>query len=167
MSKITFQNIGLQGHNVGMVNFKEDKVEWRDRHGTVKEIAKEAINSFAWSIFGGKGHLRIEQEDGHVIRLDGFAKSDHDQLSKFTQEAYTKSITTEVAASGGVHYGNVELSGKMITMKSIGEKKMFELPLDNVSLCVVPLNNKDELEIQFKESDNADKEEDRSLSLLF
>ena len=39
--------------------------------------------------------------------------------------------------------------------------RIFDLKLNNVSQCVFPGNNKDELEIQFHESDNnIDKEED-------
>jgi hypothetical protein len=39
-------------------------------------------------------------------------------------------------------------------------KRVFELKLNNVSQCVLPGNSKDEVEIQFHESDSVDKEED-------
>jgi hypothetical protein len=39
-------------------------------------------------------------------------------------------------------------------------KRVFELKLNNVSQCVLPGNSKDEVEIQFHESDTVDKEED-------
>jgi hypothetical protein len=39
-------------------------------------------------------------------------------------------------------------------------KQVFDLKLTNVSQCVLPGNNKDEVEIQFHETDTADREED-------
>jgi len=49
-------------------------------------------------------------------------------------------------------------------MTSVTEKPAFELKLDSVALCVVPPNNRDEMEIQFHEND-VDKEEDCLLQI--
>lgn len=38
--------------------------------------------------------------------------------------------------------------------------RIFELKLNNVSQCVLPGNSKDEVEVQFHESDSVDKEEE-------
>ena len=50
-------------------------------------------------------------------------------------------------------------------MMSIGGDTMFELSLENVAQCVVPTNNRDDLEIQFQESNN--KEDDCIAQITF
>ena len=45
-----------------------------------------------------------------------------------------------------------------VTMNSVvSSKPIFDFKLDNVSLCVVRTNNRDDVEIQFIETENADK----------
>lgn len=48
----------------------------------------------------------------------------------------------------------------MIMKSAKTGKRIFDLKLNNVSQCVLPGNSKDEVEIQFHETDTVDKEED-------
>lgn len=48
----------------------------------------------------------------------------------------------------------------MIMKSAKTGKQVFDLKLTNVSQCVLPGNNKDEVEIQFHEADTGDREED-------
>jgi len=41
-----------------------------------------------------------------------------------------------------------------------GKKKLFDMNIENVSLCVVPANNRDDIEIQFADNQGKDKKED-------
>ena len=52
-------------------------------------------------------------------------------------------------------------------MLSRNGKNYFELKLDNISNCVVPDKNRNEVEIQFHESDTVAKEEDRLVQIRF
>ncbi len=63
-------------------------------------------------------------------------------------------------SSDGSNYGEFDFVNDNLVMKSISSKKTFELPLQNVSQCVIPGNNKNEVEIQFQETDTGDKEDD-------
>jgi len=48
----------------------------------------------------------------------------------------------------------------MNSVSALGEPIIFDLKVENVALCVVPANNRDEIEIQFAESeDSARKQE--------
>lgn len=65
----------------------------------------------------------------------------------------------------GCNYGTAEVVNKGITITSIvNNKPIFDLPLDKVALCIVPANNKDDLEIQFTETDGK-KHEDMLLHM--
>jgi hypothetical protein len=53
-------------------------------------------------------------------------------------------------------------------MISVQNKPIFDLRLENVSLCVVPANNRDEIEIQFLENDKSEKlQEDALVQITF
>jgi hypothetical protein len=56
-------------------------------------------------------------------------------------------------ASDGANYGFLELKAesRRVAMTSLSSKQIFEVSLDQVAQCVV--NNRDDLEIQFQESD--------------
>lgn len=78
-------------------------------------------------------------------------------------ECHIRSLTTFVNAqvcSDASNYGDVSLRDKTLQMTSINGMPCFELKLDNVAQCVVPANNRDELEIHFPENDGGDKDED-------
>lgn len=72
----------------------------------------------------------------------------------------------KIACSGG-NYGDAKIidGSKIFQMTSINGETMFEIPLENVTQCVVPTNNRDDLEIQFQESNN--KEDDCMASITF
>lgn len=61
----------------------------------------------------------------------------------------------------GCNYGEVVLVGNEISMASAVSKKcILKVKVDDVALCVVPANNRDDLEIQFKEQESSKKRED-------
>lgn len=82
----------------------------------------------------------------------------------------TSSLTmaeTEIRASEGGNYGSMTLTeDKKIILTSAQSKPVFSLALDNVSQVVVPVNNRNELEIQFQENDSR-KDEDCLIQITF
>jgi propanediol dehydratase large subunit len=94
-TKLSFQNIGLQGQNsVGITTFKDDRIEWRDR-GNVhsKDFSQDEIEVLSWSIFGIKCHMKVHTKDGQVHRLDGFVKSDFETIDEFSQKNYGRRLS--------------------------------------------------------------------------
>ena len=69
-------------------------------------------------------------------------------------------------ASDGANYGFLELKAenRRVAMTSLSSKQIFEVSLDHVAQCVV--NNRDDLEIQFQESDTR-RDEDCLVQLTF
>ena len=65
-------------------------------------------------------------------------------------------------ACEGTNYGALTLDQTALVMTSAiaSNKNIFTMKLDNASLCVVPMNNKDELEVHFHEREDGDREED-------
>ena len=61
----------------------------------------------------------------------------------------------------GANYGTLAIQDtSVLRMSSVSAKCMFDLKLDNVALCVVPISNKNEMEVHFNENDNGDRDED-------
>lgn len=158
--ELRFANVGLAGHNVGSIVLRDTGMEWRDKGVSTMEFIKDDIESVAFQMFGAKGHVLLNLKDGKSARLDGFSKSDYDQISPFIRQYYGIQAIQEKVASDGGNYGDVSLRGKTLRMTSLAELPKFELKLETVALCVVPAQNRDELEIQFHENDGADREED-------
>jgi structure-specific recognition protein 1 len=64
-------------------------------------------------------------------------------------------------ACDGGNFGDVVLNESSLQMNSAKTgKPAFELRLHNVSQCVLPGNNKDEVEIQFHDNDEQNQQED-------
>ena len=60
-------------------------------------------------------------------------------------------------SSSGAQYGNVEIADNRVVLKSVtNDKKAFSLKLENVSQCVLPQNNRKEVELQFNESNDTE-----------
>lgn len=69
-------------------------------------------------------------------------------------------------SSEGIHYGEVEVTGKSLAFKSkTSGKGIFDMTLDNVEQCVVSNSNRNDLEIQFTES--KDKTKDSLVRIVF
>lgn len=68
--------------------------------------------------------------------------------------SYCLQISTE-----GCHYGEVAIDGGALSFKSrVSGKGIFGMKLDNVEQCVVPQNNRRDLELQFAESKEKNRE---------
>jgi structure-specific recognition protein 1 len=67
-------------------------------------------------------------------------------------------------SSDGINYGNLVLKDKnTLEMTSLSSKHMLEMSLDNVALCVVPVNNRNEMEMHFHEIDEGSQANDDNL----
>jgi hypothetical protein len=62
-------------------------------------------------------------------------------------------------ASSGCNYGEIEFENEIMVFQSINSDKVFDISLAKVSQCVIPGNNRNEVEIQFQD-DNIDRESD-------
>ena len=65
-----------------------------------------------------------------------------------------------------MNFGDISLEDKTIKLASVNDKNIFELHMGGAVQAVVPLNNRDDLEIQFNEND-VDKESDHLLQVTF
>lgn len=55
----------------------------------------------------------------------------------------------------GVSYGKVNIvENSKLVMSSLTDKQIFTLALDNASLCVVPISNRDDMELHFNERED-------------
>lgn len=147
--------------------------------GTTKTIPAVALKGALWSVFGRSGHLRVQTKskpDGtpyqkdlkHELRFDGFPTKDVDTLKSTLKELFDVELHKHGMSSAGTQYGLTKIQGKNIVFRHCiledadeeGEEfepregdEMMSMDLTEVSQCVLPGNNRNEIELQFPESD--------------
>jgi len=150
--------------------------------GTTKTIPAVALKNALWTVFGRSGHLRVQtkpKSDGtpyqkdlkHELRFDGFPSKDADDLKATMKELYDIELQKHGMSSAGTQYGLTKIAGKNIVFRHCiledadeeGEEyepregeEMMSMDLTEVSQCVLPGNNRNEIELQFPESDAAE-----------
>lgn len=73
-------------------------------------------------------------------------------------------------AAEGCNYGKLDIEGNQVILSSVvSNRRIFDFKLDTVALCVVPANNRDDVEVQFLESEKTDKHthEDSLVQMTF
>mmetsp|Transcript_15908 Transcript_15908/g.44003 ORF Transcript_15908/g.44003 Transcript_15908/m.44003 type:complete len:800 (+) Transcript_15908:244-2643(+) len=157
---------------------------------STRNIPKDAIEKAAWTVFGKSGHLRInltpkENAKGfqlHEMRFDGFPTAAYENLKDLFQENYGIEITKLNMSSAGTQYGQSKIKGKKLVFRHClledadeeGEEfevrtgdEMMSMDLAEVSQCVLPGNNRNEVELQFPESDAVEANNDQLVSIRF
>jgi len=193
----TWKAIGLHGHSVGTFACAEAGVQWksalygREDVGGVstRNIPKNSIEKAAWTVFGKSGHLRLnvatkegKSNNHHEMRFDGFPVAAFDNLKDVFQDSYGIEVSKHNISSAGTQYGQSKISGKKLVFQHCiledadeeGEEfevrtgdEMMSLDLVEVSQCVLPGNNRNEVELQFPESDAIEANNDQLVSIRF
>jgi hypothetical protein len=104
----------------------------------------------------------------HELRFDGFPTNDYDKLRDTFQEYYSTTLEKHNISSAGTSYGKSTIQGRNLVFSHMvledadeeGEEfearvgdELMSLDLAQVSQCVLPGNNRHEIELQFPESD--------------
>ena len=162
---------------------------------TKKVLPKESIASALWTVFGKSGHLRIitKSNDGSeggasktklppAYRYDGFPASDYDALNTTFTSLYNIPVKRHTMSSAGNSWGNTNLTNKHLVFRQCiledadeeGEEfeprdgdEMMSMDLGEVSQCVLPGNNRNEIEMQFLESDTVEAGTDQLVAIRF
>jgi ribosomal protein S24E len=149
--------------------------------GTHRSIPASLIAYAQWTVFGRNGHLRIgttqDQQNSnrqplkHELRFDGFPANDFDLFKQALADKYKVDLKTLNISAAGAQYGLTEIKGKNLIFRHCvldemneegqefeprAEDEMMSLDLHEVSQCVLPGNNRNEIEVQFPESDTVE-----------
>lgn len=175
---LTKERLTWKGALTGGTAYDEDNYA-----GTmVRSVPAKLLASAQWTVFGRSGHLRIQtkqQQEGeggtkansnvaHELRFDGFPANDVDVLKDALQEQYGITMQLHNMSAAGTQYGLTSVKGKNLVFRHCvldemneegqefeprAEEEMMSLNLADVSQCVLPGNNRNEIEVQFPESD--------------
>jgi hypothetical protein len=176
-----WKHIGLHGHSVGTFGCDVSGLKWKsalygqnDAAGSqsARIIPKDAIVSAQWSAFGKSGHLRVQTTPSsklhHEMRFDGFPIADFDKVKDAFKDHFDLDLTKYNMSAAGTQFGLSRMSGKKLTFRHCiledadeeGEEfepregdEMLSFDLAEVSQCVLPGNNRNEIELQFPETD--------------
>lgn len=67
----------------------------------------------------------------------------------------------------GCSYGDVVVQKDLVNMASLDGRNILNFKLENISQCVVPANNRDEVEIHFHDDDKIGRDEDAMVQVTF
>ena len=137
-----------------------------------RQIPGKTVNRAQWTIFGRSGHIRIQTSGSkdvhHELRFDGFPPNDFEKLKDTLQEFYGVTLEKHNVSAAGMSYGKSSIKGRNLVFSHMvledadeeGEEfearvgdELMSLDLAQVSQCVLPGNNRHEIELQFPESD--------------
>ena len=105
------------------------------------------------------------------LRFDGFPNTDYDKVRQVFKQFYDLDVVKHPMSSAGSSFGNVDIeSGNLIYKQCILEdadeegeefeprdgEEMMSVNLTEVSQCVLPGNNRNEIELQFHETDTVE-----------
>ena len=157
---------------------------------SARSIPRDAIAGAQWTVFGKSGHVRIQTKPSgststklhHELRFDGFQPKDFDTLKTTFHDKFGVDLQKYNMSAAGTQYGLSRMSGKKLTFRHCiledadeeGEEfepregdEMLSLDLAEVSQCVLPGNNRNEIELQFPESDAVEVNNDQLVSIRF
>jgi len=161
---------------------------------TKRILPKESIAGALWTVFGRSGHLRVltkpppkgssSETTKHqsALRFDGFPPGDYDALNEAFSQLYGLSLKKHSMSAAGNSWGNTDIVNKHLVFRQCrledadeeGEEfepedgdEMLSLDLGEVSQCVLPGNNRNEIEMQFLESDTVEAGTDQLVAIRF
>lgn len=178
---VSWNHIGLHNHSVGTLSCENEKIVWKsalnsndDEHLATasKSIPSSAIASVQWAVIGKTGYLRIQTKPNptlkHELRFDGFPANDYESVRSVMQRLYNVQVEPLVLSSAGAQYGLTAVKSKNLVFRHCvldemneegqefeprAEDEFMSMDLAEVTQCVLPGNNRNEIEVQFPESD--------------
>jgi len=189
--RVIWKHIGLHGHTVGTFTADKSGIQWKsalmggdDDVSTSRSIPGKKIKGARWTQFGKFGYLRLQTSQGsntrHELRFDGFDPKAVDQLRDTLKNFYDVNLEKHSMSASGVSYGKCEVEGRNLVFRHMlledaneeGEEfeprvndELLSLDLAEVSQCVLPGNNRHEVELQFPESDTVEAGTDQLVSV--
>jgi POB3-like N-terminal PH domain/Structure-specific recognition protein (SSRP1) len=180
---VVWKHIGFHGLAVGTLTLAAGAAVWksavtgRDDASTTRKLKQ--VQSASWTVFGKTGSLRLRcgQDNSnkdskhqlHEWRLDGFPLADFDALKGALHAKFKVDLKVHPMSAAGTQYGISKVQGKLLKLNhctltdDLNEEgqefevhendEIFSIDLNDVSQCVLPGNNRNEIELQFPESD--------------
>eukprot|EP00577_Skeletonema_sp_RCC1716_P010409 CAMPEP_0113398806 /NCGR_PEP_ID=MMETSP0013_2-20120614/15181_1 /TAXON_ID=2843 ORGANISM="Skeletonema costatum, Strain 1716" /NCGR_SAMPLE_ID=MMETSP0013_2 /ASSEMBLY_ACC=CAM_ASM_000158 /LENGTH=823 /DNA_ID=CAMNT_0000283623 /DNA_START=183 /DNA_END=2654 /DNA_ORIENTATION=- /assembly_acc=CAM_ASM_000158 len=187
--------VGTFTANEAGVSWKSAAGTNDDNFETKKSLPADSIAGALWTVFGKSGHLRIltkstdkaaaaaTKQHPPAYRYDGFPSSDYDTLASAFQSFYNIPLKRHSMSSAGNSWGNTNISNKHLVFRQCiledadeeGQEEfeprdgdeMLSMDLGEVSQCVLPGNNRNEIEMQFLESDTVEAGTDQLVAIRF
>jgi len=183
-----WKHIGLYGNTIGTFRADPSAIQWKSSTSgnedvvITKLLPGRSLISALWTVFGAKAYLRVLHKNTtdkyatQELRFDGFPPEDFEKLRTTFQKYYNVDLRKHMMSSCGSSFGNVDISGRHLVFRQsiIDEEdegedgdEMLSMDLGEVSQCVLPGNNRNEIELQFLESDTVETKSDQLVQVRF
>jgi len=191
---VVWKHIGLHGHSIGSFTMESSGIRWQSAvmggHDpgdvlTLRVIPASSISGVKWTVFGRRGYIRIRASGKnlpHELRFDGFRVDDFENLRRLFQQFYEVNMQKYQMSPCGSSFGNTKINdGNLFFRQCILEEaneegeefeprdgeELLSLDMAEVSQCVLPGNNRNEIELQFHENDAAEAGTDQLVAVRF
>jgi len=183
---LAWKHIGLYGHSIGTFKADPAAIQWKstilddDNILISRLLPASSLTSSLWTVFGRSAHLRIQTkgEEKNLpgeMRFDGFPSSDYEKIRSTLRSLYDIDCLKHTMSSSGASFGKTDVAGRHLVFRQCimdeeeeeGEDgdEMMSLALGEVSQCVLPGNTRNEIELQFHESDAVEAGTDQLVSI--
>lgn len=102
--------------------------------GKVEQFQASEMDGVNFQNFVGNWGLRIFLKNGVLHRYSGFKENDKEKIAKFFSTSYKKDTLEKELSLKGWNWGTAKFNGSVLGF-DIGEKTVFEIPLNHVSQC--------------------------------
>eukprot|EP00522_Entomoneis_paludosa_P008598 CAMPEP_0172442372 /NCGR_PEP_ID=MMETSP1065-20121228/2822_1 /TAXON_ID=265537 /ORGANISM="Amphiprora paludosa, Strain CCMP125" /LENGTH=905 /DNA_ID=CAMNT_0013192211 /DNA_START=91 /DNA_END=2808 /DNA_ORIENTATION=- len=189
---VVWKHIGLHSDAVGTFVCEGNRIVWKSAisggsddavMSTTRIIPGKTLKKASWAVIGKSGHLRLQctgEGVKHEYRFDGFPLKDFELLQSTLKDQYSLQLNTLTLSAAGAQYGLTNVARKNLIFRHCvldemneegqefeprAEEEMMSLDLAEVSQCVLPGNNRNEIEVQFPESDTIEAGTDQLVSI--
>ncbi|KAK5644541.1 hypothetical protein RI129_005841 [Pyrocoelia pectoralis] len=136
----------------GKIKMTDQAVIFKNsKTGKVEQFQASEIDMVNFQNFVGNWGLRIFLKNGVLYRFVGFKEGEKEKIAKFFSSSYNKETLEKELSLKGWNWGTAKFNGSVLGF-DIGEKTVFEIPLNHVSQCVT---GKNEVTLEFHQNDDA------------
>ncbi|KAK4874995.1 hypothetical protein RN001_011417 [Aquatica leii] len=136
----------------GKIKMTDQSIIFKNsKTGKVEQFQASEMDLVNFQNFVGSWGLRIFLKNGVLHRFAGFKEGEKDKIAKFFTSTYKKETLEKELSLKGWNWGTAKFNGSVLGF-DIGEKTVFEIPLNHVSQCVT---GKNEVTLEFHQNDDA------------
>jgi structure-specific recognition protein 1 len=166
-SVLTYANISLGGKDgglMGVMKMNKSGIAWKSKGGKTVSVYGAEITGAEWFRTGRNYQLKLKLQAGTSTKFDGFKEQDFTALAECLKTNFRADVKQLELDTKGINRGQVEIQGNMLLF-TVDNKQMFEVPVTDVSQCVLPAKN--ELALEFHNDDTSNLENDTLVEMRF
>ncbi|KAJ3020410.1 FACT complex subunit [Thoreauomyces humboldtii] len=132
---------------MGKLKIAEAGIGWKNSvTGKIHAVPADDIHKLSWQRCARDYQLRVQTNDGDVLKFDNLPKELYESIAPLTKNFYSKILERKEISLKGWNWGSVEFQGNQMGF-NVSNHPAFEVPLGEVANTNLPLRN--EVSVEF------------------